>query len=353
MSRVFDPSKFEPIESEVNHSIVSSEQKETVTVVSNKPSYMSDKYLIDLSKAYPEIEYTLQINGINTFPKGDLQAIKAKAKQGKTHVNICLTTALLRGEFLAIKSLIDDPKVCYFATEEQNRSVQKNNRKVHKLCGWDTGHSDERFKVYALREVETTERITIIEEVIKAKEPEIVFIDGIRDLLIDFNNIQQSHEIISRLLRLSGTYNCAIVCVLHTNKSSSDFNMRGHLGTELLNKSSDVLEVEKTDSNFIVRHSDSRNMETGMWAFCFDEEGLLKEGEVQDKRQGKAEQRTEKMEACFSKILNEDKILSHADLGRKYMALSGYKIDAATKHIGEMTDRGFIKKREDGRYELA
>jgi len=58
------------------------------------------------------------------------------------------------------------------------------------------------------------------------------------------------------------------------------------------------------------------------------------------------------MEECFSKILTEDKILSYSDLRRKYMSLANVKTDAANKHIKEMTESEFLKKREDGKYEL-
>jgi RecA-family ATPase len=353
MSSIFDPSKFEPIVSEVNPPIDSFIQKKTIKIdTANKQSDEIDKYLIDLSKSYPEIEYTLKINGIATFPKGNLQAIKAKAKSGKTHVNICLMTALLRGEFLTIESLIDNPTICYFATEEQISSAVNLIKKVHRHCSWDMEHNNERFLAYSIREAETTEKVAILEKRIMRVKPDIVFIDGIRDLLIDFNNIQQSHEIITRLLKLSGKYNCAIVCVLHTNKSNFDTNMRGHLGTELLNKCSDVLEVEKKDNNFTVRHTDSRNIATGAWAFCFDENGFLKEVEIQNKTQNKVEQRIVEIKNWFSEILTENKILSNSDLKRKYMALSGNKESAANKQIAEMTKKGFLKKNGNGKYEL-
>ena len=362
MSRKFDPTKFEPkgynyddsvalldeLDDEVTDEVV------VDTIANSKKGCKSDKYLIDLSKEYPEIEYTLKINGIVTFPKGNLQAIKAKAKNGKTHVNICLMTALLSGKFLSIESLNDKSKICYFATEEHVSSVFSINKKVHQLCGLDTERNNERLRVYAIREVETKKRIEIIAEAVEKENPDIVFIDGIRDLLIDFNNIQQSHEIIDLLMLIADEYNCAIVNVLHTNKAQSDYNMRGHLGTELLNKCSDVLDVEKKgDNNFVVTHTDSRFKETGEWAFCFDEDGLLKEAEIQDKKQDKVDKRIVKMEQYFSKILTENECLSYSELKGKYMSLAKVKEDAANKHIIEMAGRGFLKKKGDGKYELA
>lgn len=56
--------------------------------------------------------------------------------------------------------------------------------------------------------------------------------------------IEESSNVISTLMKASEECT-AIVNVLHTNKGKEDSNMRGHLGTELLNKCSRCMEVKK------------------------------------------------------------------------------------------------------------
>jgi hypothetical protein len=51
-------------------------------------------------------------------------------------------------------------------------------------------------------------------------------------------------------MRISSEYNYAVVCILHENKSARDTTMRGHLGTELLNKSSEVKSASKLNDTF-------------------------------------------------------------------------------------------------------
>ena len=353
--RVFDPLKFEPNYHDYDDLVKFPEPNEVEdelivdVTASNECEISRDKYLIDLAKEYPAIEYTLKINGTPTFPKGNLQAIKARAKQGKTHVNICLMTALISGKFLAIESLINNSKICYFATEEHISSVANLNKKIHKQCGLDMEQSNEQLRVYSIRDAEVTERVEFIEQEIEHEKPDIVFVDGIRDLLIDFNSIQESYKLINKLMKWSGKYNCAIVNVLHTNKA--DYNMRGHLGTELLNKSSDVLEVEKKGNNFVVQHSDSRNRETGKWAFCFDDKDLLKEGEIQEKSENSAEKRLVKMEEDFLRVLGK-KVLSFTELRDKYMTEAGVAKDTANKHIRRAFDKKIIEKDENEKYKL-
>ena len=336
-AKTIDFSKFEP---------VNNVAEKTVEI-----SVANDDFFIDLAVDYGQLEYTLEINGVGAFPKGDLQVIKAKAKQGKTHVILCIMTALLRGEFLNIKSKIENPKILLFATEEHKRSVQLLAKKIHRLCGWDINKVNERFLIYALRKQNPKERTSYIEERIKAERPDIVFIDGIRDLIVDFNNIEDSNKLVGLLMRLSEEQNCSIVSVIHTNKSFSDSNMRGHLGTELLNKCSDVLEVEKKGDVFNVEETDCRNIATGMWAFNLDDSGLPQKAEVVTP-QSKSEQRIENMIQCFSVILSNGKTLSFCELRDNYMQVAGVKIDAANKHVIEMTKKNYLMKMGDEKYKL-
>lgn len=353
--RVFDPQFFEPDYDE--NSIVEPIEEVSNSISSEENTYEhseefdtdKDEFLIDLSETVTELDYTFEINGIPTFPKGDIQGIKAKAKQGKTHVVLCLIIALFKGSFLSIKSRVEKPKVCYFATEEYQNSLFLLARKVHKRCGWDLGKNHKDFRVYTLRKQSPKERSEYIEKRIRKDKPNVVFIDGIRDLLYDFNNIKESSEIVTSLLKISAECHCAIVNVLHTNKGNFDSNMRGHLGTELLNKCSDILEVEKKCNVFYVKETDCRNIPTGEWAFSLDEEGLPQEAVIISK----VDKRIRGMEQAFSTILIDGTTLSFSELRNAYMKVSNLKIDAANKHIIEMTSKGFLKKTSDERYQLS
>ena len=61
---------------------------------------------------------------------------------------------------------------------------------------------------------------------------------------------------------------------MHQNKG--DLNARGHLGTELVNKSETVLAIEKKESSDIsvVSAIQCRNKEPEPFAFKIDEEGI-------------------------------------------------------------------------------
>ena len=208
------------------------------------------------------------------MPLGDIQGIKAKAKQGKTLTESVFMAAILIGRCLGITSNVTNAKVLFFDTEQHQRSTAKVVERVHKLCGWDVHKNYDNFSAFSLRSMDIKERLPYILKKIAAKKPHVVFIDGCRDLLHDFNNIEESSNVINTLMKASEECNTAIVNVLHTNKGKEDSNMRGHLGTELLNKCSDVWEVKKDGLIFKVEETDCRNIPTDNWCFTLDESGI-------------------------------------------------------------------------------
>ena len=81
------------------------------------PAYDLDKaiqkrdYRIDLTQHYADAEYLLTVDGIGMLAKGDIQAVKGKAKQGKTFFITALVAAVLNGKFGALKASGEDYRV--------------------------------------------------------------------------------------------------------------------------------------------------------------------------------------------------------------------------------------------------
>jgi len=108
------------------------------------------------------------------------------------------------------------------------------------MCG-----TDVNFLLYCLRKYTHDIRVKKIERFLEDHHQEIdlLVIDGVRDLVRDFNDSIESSAIVGLLMKWSEVYNIHITVVLHANKS--DGNMRGHLGAEITNKAELVLNVEK------------------------------------------------------------------------------------------------------------
>ena len=83
-----------------------------------------------------------------------------------------------------------------------------------------------------------------MEAAIVQVKPDLVVIDGIKDLVTDINDAIQATIIMEQLMALAQAHHCCIVNVLHQNKSEADHNMRGSIGTELSNKAFEVYTCE-------------------------------------------------------------------------------------------------------------
>jgi len=103
----------------------------------------------------------------------------------------------------------------------------------------------------------------------------LMVVDGVRDLLADINDASEASLLVGKLMKWSEIYNIHILCVLHQNKG--DNNARGHLGTEIVNKSETVLSVTRDDKNKSVSIVDPeycRDREPDQIVFHINDDGL-------------------------------------------------------------------------------
>ncbi len=202
--------------------------------------------IIDPNEEISDAETILSIqNGYTIRPiltRGNISTIIGKAKSRKTFYNTMVGAAIIRGSLYQKFVSKQGFKVVFFDTEQGRKRSQKVGHRIIELSG-----INERITVISMRPYSTTERIEIIEEYFLHNKVDFAIIDGIRDLVKDFNNITECTEILNHLLRWSEVYQNHISNVLHMNKT--DFNARGTLGTELINKSETIIEIAK-DGNY-------------------------------------------------------------------------------------------------------
>ena len=239
-----------------------------------------EQFRLSVEKEYAEEVNVLLIGNQGCFSKGNLHAIKAKPKHGKTTAIYLMGVGMLRENGWGVLSAaIKKPKITIFDTEQAERDAQEKYVTALEMAGLPIEDKYDRLEIYSLRSQTMQEKRDAIEQLIQKKQPDIVFIDGIVDLLADFNDVKASQELIERLMQLSTKEvvgkDVAIVCVLHTNKNSEDNNMRGHLGTMLQQKASSTFMVTKSNGVFTVTNTESRHGEVPSWSFCYDDDNNI------------------------------------------------------------------------------
>lgn len=302
---------------------------------------------------YPKIENLLTIHGSGCFARGNLQAIKAKAKNGKTTALNLIIAGYLADkatEGLNIFGKQEGAKtVLHIDTEQHVSNVHHKMNIVHELLG--VKRDLDNYHVFSFREYSYVERLQFTKDAINDIKPDMVIIDGIVDLIADFNDPTESKNFISEIMKISSEHNCAIICVLHENKSAKDTTMRGHLGTELLNKCSEVYSVNKTNGIFTVSQTDTRNAPVPEWSFTVGDRGVPSVIEEQNTMTSMSKRYMEKV-ATVSEFfkLTENNPISYTDLINELMPRLGLKDSGVRKTIAELLNTRILAKDEENLY---
>ena len=221
---------------------------------------------ITCDKDLPSMQFLFRIFGKPCFPRGELVAVTGKAKSGKTLFNTLLMACCVQDEVLQIQRPFDDidgiwqclPIHClWYDTEQSEQSTQDILK--HRILKMIENEEDlsECFDIFNVRSLQYQERLRLFEMAIHKFRPDLVMLDGIRDLLADINDAIMAQEVIERLMKLAQETDCCMVCVLHQNKGAEDRNLRGWIGTELMNKAFEVYSCEKVkpENIFVVEQT--------------------------------------------------------------------------------------------------
>ena len=244
-------------------------------------------YQLDFTKAYEAPQYTLSWNGIPFAPRGGIHAITGQAGNGKTMTLAQFMAEILCGEYgelrYELSDVIPHPKVLYIDTEMEEANTIAVKNRVMTLCERPINEDSDDFVVIMLREVpETTDdkgkktsssvnrwRMTL--KAIYEYKPTAVFIDGLLDVVADFNDNKECQEIIYKCMQVASHYNISVWCIVHQNPGGE--KLVGHLGSFLDRKVTDVFQTKKDkndktgDVTFTVSQKKARGRDVADWKF--------------------------------------------------------------------------------------
>ena len=252
---------------------------------------------ITVDKELPPMEFLLKLFDVPCCPRGELVAFTGKAKSGKTFVMSMMMAAASAAEALAFHRTTFEPlQVLWIDTEQSDQSTQDilRNRLVPMVTGAATpprsalplgsaknlgGESfpERQYDIFNVRTESWQERLPLLMAAIDLCHPDLVILDGVRDLVDDINNGELAHDVTERLMRVAQQARCCIVCVIHQNKAAEDRTLRGSIGTELTNKAFEVYECEKLmpSRTFVLTQKLTRKYDiTDSLYFTVDERGL-------------------------------------------------------------------------------
>jgi archaellum biogenesis ATPase FlaH len=253
-------------------------------------------YLLDPREDYPEPYSILEFNGVPFSKVGGLAAISGQKKNGKSFVLTQLMAAILGNGSERVQTYLPGltvpertieyighlPNVLYIDTEMEKLNTAKVLRRVHWLCGWEMRTPNERFNVLRLTNMPKdsdkqayVQRFDMIRLAIDLIRPDVMFVDGLRDLLASINDEESITKTLDYFSGVAEESKMSIWMALHQNpnrKNDEDgLKMRGWAGTELGNKVSDTLVSIKTKTangvTFTVKQQDARDKDIDDWKF--------------------------------------------------------------------------------------
>lgn len=286
----------------------------------------------------PEAQPMIMQGDRIALSRGGILVMQGKAKAFKSFAVSGIVSAI-EDDCLGFTMTEGVEKILYIDTEQASSHVKKVLVRIYRLCGWSQEYDNEKITMLAVREFNASERLEVIKEAIDDLRPDIVVIDGIRDLLADFNDVKESSRIINELMIITTTYNCGIITVIHTNKA--DNNARGHLGSELYNKAETVLQVANKDGTASVKPHHSRNIEIEPFSFRVVD-GLptlcdyVSCQEIQS-------QSLNKLQKLFADIFSKVEWLDRKNLIATIVTLTGKVKRTAERYIDNGLKAGIIK----------
>lgn len=240
---------------------------------------------LDFTEQYQPPRYTLMRNGIKFANVGDLHIISGKPGNGKTGLMTMFMSALLCGKNGNTEYALPNrkPVVLYVDTEQsKDDSIALKNR-VCVMANRDYSVAYDDFFVLRLRDTESEiDRWRKVLKSIYETRPTDIFLDGMLDLVRDYNDQTECQPIIRKSMMLATHYDSSLWMVLHENPMVS--KLVGTLGSIAQRKVTEIFSVVKVKQSdlkpneqkpemppiyFIVNQEKARGKDVDKWYYHF------------------------------------------------------------------------------------
>lgn len=193
----------------------------------------------------PDESVLFTIAGKNIGAAQSFVCFSGMPKQGKSlFITSAIASAFTTWDIFSMKINFpkDRKRICYVDTESSDFDYYKVLERIRQQMLLDK--LPHNFDSFLMREDDPATIMQLVELYLNEnKDCSILVIDGILDLISDFNSVEQSFYLVQWLKKITKIHNLLILCVLHLGKK--DNNTIGHIGSYLDRKSQSVLKIEK------------------------------------------------------------------------------------------------------------
>lgn len=320
--------------------------------------------MLDIKSPPPEPQARWMIDHKPICTPGNLTAIVAQAKSGKTaFIGACIASVMvaesiqqgmeLEGidtlgvEACAPTVVLPDgttrSRVLIHIDTEQSRfdhfqSVRRSvaRAKLTAPPPWLWSFSLAGWSAKDLKQA-------LAEALKRAKRLDVgilgIILDGVADLCCDVNDAEESNALIAELHRTAIDHDTPIICVVHRNEGEkADSAARGHLGKQLARKAETNLRMEKKDGRTVVFADSNRGapiLEKDGPCFEWSEEKCY---HVSTASVGvsRADVSAEEARSLAEEIFSEDKPLTYTEMKEAIIKARGCAARTAERNIKKL-----------------
>lgn len=251
---------------------------------------------LDFDKPYRPPRYTMEREGVPFADVGEIHIISGKPGNGKTGLMAQLIAATLGGSFgntVARKvghkvNGSDDfhelpTRILYVDTEQGEDDTIGFKNRVISMSGVSKDEAKEHLKILRLRDTELAkDRWRKILKAIWQMQPTDIFLDGMLDIVEDYNDQKECQPIIRKCMMMATHYDTSLWAVLHENPMVD--KLVGTLGSITQRKVSEIFTVIKVkqadlkpndqrpdlpDIYFRVKQNKARGKDVADWLFQY------------------------------------------------------------------------------------
>jgi len=250
----------------------------------------------DFNKPYRPPRYTMEREGVPFADVGEIHIVSGKPGNGKTGLMAQLIAATLGGQFgktVARKvghkvNGSDDfhelpTHILYVDTEQGEDDTIGFKNRVISMSGVSKDEAKEHLEILRLRDTELAiDRWRKILKAIWEVQPTDIFLDGMLDIVEDYNDQKECQPIIRKCMMLATHYDASLWAVLHENPLVD--KLVGTLGSITQRKVSEIFTVIKIkqcdlkpneqrpdlpDIYFRVKQNKARGKDVADWLFQY------------------------------------------------------------------------------------
>jgi hypothetical protein len=255
-----------------------------------------DDDFLDFDKPYRPPRYTMERNGVPFADVGELHIISGKPGHGKTGLMSQLMATILCGQHgntlrrnVPHKVKEGDretekeigTRILYIDTEQGEDDTIAIKNRVCSMAGIDYTKPCDKFTILRLRDTEeAADRWRKILKAVYLVKPTDIFLDGMLDIVRDYNDQVECQPIVRKCMKLATYYDASLWAVLHENPMAE--KLVGTLGSITQRKVSEIFTVIKIKQDdlkpadkradmpniyFRVKQVKARGRDVGDWYF--------------------------------------------------------------------------------------